>query len=234
MRRTLLVVCVLAVAAPAAAGTITGVVLYKGTKVPEREKLRRDSDPYCDKTEALSDDVIVTKDKLAGVVVRIKVGTGGTHAAPTDPVELTQDRCMYRPHVQTAFPGQKLAVKNADATYHNVHAWLAGKTLWNDGHPAEAADIVKESVGAAGDVLELKCDVHPWMHAYVVVVDHPYVDVTGTDGAFRITGVPPGTYTLEAWHPTLGLQTTSITIKAKSKKAVKAKFAFIPPLDDIE
>jgi plastocyanin len=229
MRCLSILVVVLSLAAPASAGTITGVVGWKG-EAPARDKLRRDSDPFCNKTEALADDVVVTGGKLADVVVRIKVGTGGTHTAPADPVVLTQSKCTYAPHVTTAFPGQKLAVKNADATYHNVHAWLAGKTQWNDSHPAAAADIVKDSVGAAGDVLELKCDVHPWMHAYVVVVDHPYVAVTGTDGAFTIANVPPGKYTVEAWHPTLGLRTTKVTVKGK--KAAKAKFTFEPVAEE--
>lgn len=231
MRSAIVLASLLVVPAVSAAGTITGVVKFKGT-APARAKLQRDSDPYCNQTEALADDVIVTAGKVADVVVRIKVGTAGTHEAPATPVVVTQDKCMYEPHVQTAFPGQKLAVKNADATYHNVHGWAAGKTLWNDSAPPEGADITKDSVGAAGDVLELKCDVHPWMHAYVVVVDHPYVAVTGTDGAFTIPDVPPGTYTLEAWHPTLGLRTAKITVKAKTKKPVKAAFTFTPPPKD--
>lgn len=210
----------------ARAGTITGVVGFTGT-APVRAKLRRDSDPFCDKTPALADDVIVTEGKLRDVVVRIKVGTAGKHAAPEAPVVLTQRACTYAPHVTTAIAGQKLAVKNADRTYHNVHGWLGLKTLWNESHPADAPDIIKDSVGAAGDILELKCDVHPWMHSYVIVTDHPFVAVTGDDGTFTITGVPAGKYVVEAWHPTLGLKSTKVTIAKKGKKATaKAAFSF--------
>ena len=226
--RRLLVVIGLFVAAPAAAGTITGVVTFKG-EAPAREKLRRDSDPYCDKTEAFSDEVIVTKGKLADVVVRL-VGDFVVQPASPRPAVVTQTQCSYTPRVQIARPGQQLAVRNLDATYHNVHAWLSGKTLWNDSHPAKAEDIVKDSVGEHGDVLELKCDVHPWMHAYVVVVEHAMVDVTGTDGAFRIDNVGPGTYVVEAWHPTLGTRTTKVTVKGK--KTVKAKLAFEPVAEE--
>jgi plastocyanin len=218
----------------ARAGTITGVVGFTGT-APVRTKLRRDSDPFCDKTAALAEDVIVTDGKLRDVVVRIKNGTAGVHAVPEAPVVLTQRACTYAPHVITAIAGQKLAVKNADRTYHNVHAWLGRKTLWNDSHPADGPDIIKDSVGAAGDVLELKCDVHPWMHAYVVVSDHPFVAVTGDDGTFTITGIPAGKYTVEAWHPTLGVKSTKVTVAKKGKKATaRAAFSFAPvaPAED--
>jgi plastocyanin len=170
--------------------------------------------------------------KVRDVVVRIKNGTAGRHAAPEAPVVLTQRACTYAPHVTTAIAGQPLAVVNADKTYHNVHAWLGKRTLWNDSHPADAADIVKPDVGKAGEVVELKCDVHPWMHAYVVVVDHPFVAVTGDDGAFAITGVPPGKYTIEAWHPTLGLRTAKVTIGKGKKATAKAAFTFSPVAAD--
>ena len=227
--RLLVVVLGLLAAVPAAAqpkpGRITGVVKWKGA-APPRPPIRRDSDPVCAETEALADGVIVTGGKVKDVVVRIKNGTAGTHTAPTAPVVLTQDKCTYAPHVTTAMPGQPLAVKNADPTYHNVHSWLAGKTVWNESHPAGAGDIKKPDVGAAGDVLELKCDVHPWMHAFVVVTDHPFVAVTGADGVFSIPAVPPGKYTLEAWHPVLGLRTAKLTV-GKGRTA-KASFTFTP------
>ena len=235
MRPTLLALVILgAIPVEAGAGTVTGVVSFTGT-APVRAPLRRDSDPYCDKTPALADDVIVTDGKLKDVVVRIKPGTAGTHAVPDAPVVLTQRACTYAPHVTTAIAGQKLAIKNADRTYHNVHGWLGAKTLWNDSHPADAPDVIKDDVGKAGDVVELKCDVHPWMHAYVVVVDHPYIAVTGDDGTFTITGVPPGTYTVEAWHPTLGLRSAKVTVAKKGKKATaRPAFSFkaVAPADD--
>jgi plastocyanin len=215
---------------PAKTGTITGSVSFKG-EAPARDKLRRDSDPFCAKTEALADDVIVAKGKVRDVVVRIKNGTAGTHTAPATPVVLTQSACTYAPHVTTAMPGQALVVKNADATYHNVHGWLAAKTLWNESSPAGSADIEKADVGKAGDVVELKCDVHPWMHAYVVVTDHPFVAVTGDDGSFTIANVPAGKYVVEAWHPTLGTKTAKVTV---GKKAAKAAFTFTPVAPDEE
>ena len=222
---------VLAAATPAAAqptGTIKGVVKLSG-KAPERAPLRRDSDPYCDKTPALAEDLVVgAGGGVRDVVVRIKNGTAGTHTAPTDPVVLTQSTCTYAPRVSVAMAGQPLAVKNADATYHNVHAWIADKTAWNESHPAASADIKKADVGKSGEVLELKCDVHPWMHAYVVVNDHPFATVTDDTGAFTIPLLPPGKYVVEAWHPVLGLRTSKVTVP-KGRRAATANFKFKPP-----
>jgi hypothetical protein len=144
-------------------------------------------------------------------------------------VTLTQTACNYTPRVSVAIAGQALAVKNADRTYHNVHAWIAEKTAWNESHPAEAPDVRKDDVGKPGEVLELRCDVHPWMHAYVVVNDHPFAVVTGDDGAFTLTGLAPGTYVVEAWHPVLGLQTAKVTVGKGRKAAAKASFTFKPP-----
>jgi hypothetical protein len=62
------------------------------------------------------------------------------------------------------------------------------------------------------------------MRSYVGVLPHPFFAVTGADGAFQLTGLPPGTYTVEAWHETLGRQTQSVTIGAKEAGAVAFTF----------
>lgn len=215
--------------ADAPPSTIKGTVLFEG-EPPERATLDRKSDPACKAADtALADDVVVTKGKLAGVLVRVTNGSAGTHTAPQAPAVIDQRGCAYTPHVIGIVAGQKLAVRNSDGTMHNVHARAAGKDLVNKMQAAKAADLpVDTTTAKPGDVLELSCGVHPWMHAYAVVQDHPYFAVTGTDGTFAITGLAPGSYTLEAWHPTLGTKSMPIKIGVGAKGAITARFSYKP------
>ncbi len=214
----------------AVTGTIKGTVLFEG-EPPERATLDRKSDPFCAKQAATAnaDDVVVTKGKLAGVLVRIKNGDAGTHTAPSTPAVLDQVGCMYSPHVIGIQAGQKIAVRNSDGTMHNVHGTLKGKDLLNKMQAAKGPDVPIDAAAAtAGDVIEIACGVHPWMHAFAVVQDHPYFAVTGPDGAFAISGLPQGSYTLEAWHPTLGAKSLKVKIGVGAKAAISARFSYKP------
>ena len=224
MRRALLLLVLTSVASAENKGSIKGTVIFEG-EAPDREKLTRDTDPVCAKTERLSEDVIVTKGKLKDVLVRIKNGTGGKTTAPSTPAVIDQKDCMYSPRVLGVVAGQKLALRNSDGTFHNVHATVDGKLLWNKPSPKGEAPVTVDA-SKAGDVIDIVCDVHPWMHAYAVVMDHPFFAVTGEDGAFEIKGLAPGTYTLEAWHPTLGLKTMTVKIGVGPKGAVTARFSY--------
>jgi len=210
-------------AQPKATGSITGTVSWKGP-APGRPVLDRKSDPECEKTLRNAEDVVVEGGKLRDVHIRIKIGTAGTHPAPDAPVVVTQSECMYTPRVVGVIAGQKLEIRNGDPTFHNVRGTLGKQILWNLAHLAGAPPHVRSDLGKAGDVVSLHCDVHPWMAAWAVVSDHPYFAVTGADGSFKLAGIPVGTYTLEAWHPTLGLKTTKVTVK--KGKAAKAEFSF--------
>lgn len=226
-RAALLVLCAAAPAwAAPSTGTIEGTVGWKG-KAPDRKPIDRGSDPVCDKTWKASEDVIVEGGKVKDVLVRITVGGVPTATAPAvvpPPAVITQHECMYAPRVVGIVLGQAVEVRNADATFHNVRGNLGAKVLWNLGQPAAAPAIERTDIGKPGDVVALKCDVHPWMSSWIAVSDHPFFTVTGADGAFLLRDVPPGTYTVEAWHPTLGVKTTKV--KVKKGKAARAKFTF--------
>ena len=120
--------------------------------------------------------------------------------------------------------GQPVAIRNSDKTMHNVHAYIGKETWFNRSQPKGAPEIVERDTGEAGEVFELKCNVHAWMHSYIPIADHPYFDVSGTDGGFSIKNVPAGSYTLEAWHPKFGLKSTKVTVG--SSGGTKASFVF--------
>jgi len=224
MRCALLLVCFTAVAH---AGSVKGTVLFEG-EPPDQPTVKRDADPKCGKDRP-DEAVVVTKGKLRDVVVRIQNGTTGTHDAPKDPVVLDQKDCSYVPRVSGIVAGQKVVVKNSDGTFHNVWGQLAGKDLWNKPQGPKAADLTLDPAAAkAGDVVELKCGVHAWMHGYIAVQDSPYFAVTDSEGKFEIKGLPVGTYTLEAWHPVLGTKSMQIVIGKGKRGDVTARFSYKP------
>ena len=225
MRAVLVLLLLTSTAAADNKGVIKGTVIFEG-EAPDRAKLVRDTDPYCAKVDKLAEDVIVTKGRLKDVLVRIKNGSGGKHAAPAAPAVIDQKECMYSPRVLGVVAGQKLGVRNSDGTFHNVHGTLNGKLLWNKPHPKGEGELALDTSPKAGDVVEVVCDVHPWMKAYAVVNDHPFFAVTGEDGSFEIKGLAPGAYTLEAWHPTLGTKTLNVKIGVGPKAAVSARFSY--------
>jgi hypothetical protein len=95
---------------------------------------------------------------------------------------------------------------------HNVHAFIGSESWFNRSQPKGAPDIVERDTGEAGEVFELKCNVHSWMHSYIPITDHPFFDVSDEQGSFEIKNVPAGKYVLEAWHPKLGLKSTNVVV----------------------
>src|SRR4051812_21125237 len=174
-----------AVPAAHAAPGIKGTVVFDG-EPPERLKLRRDTDPYCAKLDQaaakLSDDVIVTHGKLKDVVIRIQSSSAppraGKAAPLPPPARIDQTECTYAPRVLAVVAGQQLAVHNSDGTFHNVHGTAGGKQLWNK--PASPGDpeLALDTTAKPGEVIDVVCDVHPWMHAYALVVDRAPFAVT--------------------------------------------------------
>jgi hypothetical protein len=224
-----LTVALLCLSTTAYAGSITGTVLFEG-EPPTQPTLKRDEDPKCAKDRS-DEAVVVTKGKLRDVLVRIKNGSvPAPHKAPDAAALIDQKDCMYEPRVVGIVAGQKLAVRNSDGTFHNVWGQVANKDVFNKPQAPKAADLTLDPKTAkADDVIELKCGVHGWMHAYVAVQDHPFFAVTGADGKFAIKDLPAGTYTLEAWHPELGTKSMTVVIGKGKKADVTARFSYKAP-----
>ncbi len=203
--------------------TLTGAVDFTGTP-PVMAKLDREADAYCAKKPMNDESVIVKNKKLVNVWIHVVKGAPDTKAAADAPeVMVNQTDCSYRPRVQFALVGQKVIAKNGDPILHNVHTYLGPTTLFNKGMPNADAKPITHVAGKSG-IIRWKCDVHEWMRAYIGVNKNPFQAVTGDDGGFKIDGIPPGAYTLEAWHEVYGTKTLQVTVEAGKPAAVTFKY----------
>jgi len=214
-------------AAPAAAvddanaATVTGKVSFSGEK-PTLRNIDMSANPVCARvhtTPQKSEEAIVNDNgTLRNTFVWIKSGLPDKQwPTPSAPVELAQDGCMYKPHVIGVMTGQGIEIKNDDATNHNIHPLPKVNQEWNESQPPKG-DPKTKSFAREEVMIPVKCNVHPWMRAYIGVVSHPFFAVTGDDGTFTIKGLPPGTYTLEAWHEKYGTKDVQITVAPKESK----------------
>jgi hypothetical protein len=210
----------------ATAGNIAGKIVFEGTP-PKLAPLRMESDPNCQAEggAAVNESVLVGDGGgLQNVFVYVKDGLGTLQfPVPATPVLLDQKGCRYVPHVAGLQIGQPLEVVNSDPTLHNVHATPVGNQEFNTGQPLQGMKHTHR-FSTKEVMVPFKCDVHPWMRAYLGVLDHPYFAVTGPTGTFDLKGLPPGTYTIEAWHETLGTQTQTVTIGARETGNVSFSF----------
>jgi plastocyanin len=195
-----------------AAGSITGTVKVTG-KLPEPKAIDPKSDPYCVKQKTLRDEEIIAGPggQLSNVVVRIAKGLHAAAHAPGTNAVVEQSGCRYVPHVLVVQAGQQVEIRNGDQTFHNIHTYRGQSSLFNlpqvQGMPPYFKTFPK-----AGDVIKLKCDIHKWMSAYVLVVGDSHFAVTGEDGRFTLPELPAGKYTVEIWHERLGSKTVAVTV----------------------
>ena len=214
-----------------AASTITGTVTFDG-KVPALKPLAMDADPACAKMHAkpAANEMLVlgNGNTMGNILVWVSKGVpaGKTFPAPKNPAVLDQKGCQYLPHVQGIMVGQAYKILNSDGILHNVHALPKINRGFNRPMPGTVKEA-SASFDKPEDVFQIKCDVHPWMNAYVGVFTHPFFSATATDGKFTIAGLDPGTYEITAWHERLGVQKATVTVAANETKTQNFKFA--PP-----
>jgi len=213
-----LLIAMLALAPAGRAADIIGTITLKGTPPPEIPITPLMDNPDCaamHKTAPTTHFYVVgPKGELADVVVSLKGVTGKSTGASAPPIVLDQKGCLYAPQILAIQTGQKLVVRNSDKCIHNVHCTptVAGNDEHNDAQMPGGADLTY-TFPKPEMFLRFKCDVHPWMFAWVSVIDSPYFCVSDTGGKFVIKNVPPGKYTVEADHRKLGSQTQDVEVK---------------------
>jgi hypothetical protein len=212
---------------PATAGTISGKVTFEGT-APEPELIDMAAEATCQEKypDGAHTEKVVVNDNgtLANVFIYVKSGLEGkSFGAPSEMTVLDQKDCHYTPHVLGVQANQPIIIRNSDPFLHNIHPQPKNSRPFNIGQPKQGMETEK-SFPAAEVMIPIGCDVHGWMSAYIGVVDHPYFAVTGSDGSFELPNLPPGDYTIEAWHEEYGVQEMKVTVG--EKQTATADFTF--------
>lgn len=223
-------------APPNATGRIDGIVRYSGD-APERRRLDMSSAPICASLHdgpAFEERLVLGEaggvaDAFVHVVAAPAGATGdGTATAGGSVVDgdrkvLEQRNCLYHPRVLGVEVGEPLLVRNLDPTYHNLVAEAERNPELDISQPFEGMEeLVRFETPEV--MIPVRSAVHPWMRAWIGVVDHPYFAVTGADGTFSLEGLSPGTYTLEAWHEALGRRSVEITVEAGAVSEARIRF----------
>ena len=214
----------LPVASAGGGGTITGAVKFSGTP-PLAALIHFGAEKQCALAHGttpptIEDVVISSHGTVRDVLVYVTGEVPGQYAAPAEPLVFEQRGCVFVPHVGAAMVGQPVEVRNDDAILHNVRAQSKLGQSFNIAQPTQGMKttkkLLKPEIG-----IPLKCDVHFWMTGYLHILAHPFFAVTGPDGAFTITGLPAGTYTLEVWHGKLGTKQLTVTVKGDESQPVE-------------
>lgn len=220
----------LALAAPASAAdnaVIKGKIIFKGDPAKyKRTRINVAKDPNC--TKKIGSESVILNKKTDPITIRntmvyVKEGLGDRKfPVKAGAVELNQVGCQYKPHVLGIMEGQELIVKNSDPTNHNVHFMPKINKQMNFSQPKQG--MTKTVSLKTEDVFKVKCDVHPWMGCYIKVFNHPFFAVTGKDGTFELSGLPPGKFVIEAWHEKFGTQTVTVEVASGDTKVADLTF----------
>lgn len=208
----------------ATAGKVHGRIFYRGPQ-PKRQVIEMESDITCQQEHGgkpiYDEPVSVGKDGgLANAFVYVQAGLEGKHFEPVkQPVVLDQRGCQFIPRALGVRAGQPLALRNSDKVSHNVHPIPKNNREWSE-QQSPGTPEVEHRFARTEVMIPVKCNIHQWMHAYIGVVEHPYFAVTGPDGSFDLSNLPPGDYTLAVWHEKLGDQTRQVHLPASGNEAV--------------
>jgi len=216
MRPTVVLVALAALGGPARAGDVRGVARIAGEPGNTRQ-IETTKDRSTCGDQVPEESVLSSAGRLKNVVVVVK---GGPRPPPAK-LTLNQERCRYVPHVQAAAQGSTLEVQNGDDVLHNVHGYIGQATAFNIAMAGKNQRIPRKLEKLA--LVVVRCDVHAWMGAYVLVTDSPFA-VSGDDGTFLVPGLPPGSYTVTAWHEKLGERSASVTVPATGTAEVDFVF----------
>jgi plastocyanin len=213
-----------------AASTITGTITFAG-KVPGLKPLAMEADPACAKIHGgkpAPNEMLVLggNNTMGNIIVWVSKGlpAGKTWPAPKTAVTLDQKGCTYVPHAMGIMVGQPYRILNSDGILHNVHTLPKVNKSFNRAMPGALKETTT-TFDQPENVFQIKCDVHPWMSAYIGVFTHPFFSVTSTDGKFTLAGLDAGTYEITAWHERLGTQTATVTVSGTDTKTQDFKFA---------
>ena len=200
------------------AGDIQGKITFDG-KAPKMKSLRMDADPVCVANNEVAPRkewlILDENNGLKNVLVFVKESPSNSlsddYSPPENPAVIDQNGCVYVPHVLGVMVGQDLDILNSDGTLHNIHALPKVNKEFNKAMPRSKKRMTVQFDKSEAP-FKVKCDVHPWMGAFLGVFDHPYFAVTNDDGSYVISGLGPGDYVIEAWHEKLGSQTANVTV----------------------
>jgi len=211
----------------ATAGSVAGTVKLDGTP-PAMKGIAMAAVAYCAKqhdSPVTAEDVVPGDNGTLQNVVVYLTGDFSAYSftQPAEQAELDQKGCMYVPHVVAVMAGAPVEFRSFDSTPHNIHPVPKANREWNESQPRGSAPIV-QSFTHEEVAIPFKCNLHPWMKAYVAVISNPYFEVTGKDGSFELKNVPPGTYTLTAWQELYGKSEQTITINPKQAQTATITF----------